>query len=347
MGSARRVLPTALLADPMGEFWQARHQRSPSPNKIHFGGVHLEEAPPSRQRSRSRQPELPGIVEVSDGESEVESGSEHGMRTAAQEANRGRDVAETSGSATPATDSEEESLPSDTDMIKLIEDRAAWKWRADNGVEDPSLFAHAFKDQHEAFRLPGHAVASHWLQAHDYIVMVGPMVAGTAIDVEERAKAYSRQVRQQSRRSRAAVAKSQGRRYSTKAEALYAAGKVSDRRKPEARAKSDADFMTVFGELMRDAEIYAWNDAACGTHAVEMRVSAIARRVEAAIKESSFATLNRAKQTTLELCEYWTQTCGGRPLSELREQHVEDFLHQNSEPRTGPLFPLSGRTSAC
>jgi len=138
-----RLLPTTRLAggtpaggvDPMQAFFDARG-RSPSPSAkawlaealtIDIGTVTLEEAPLRRQRSRSRPVDLNPIHEVSDVESELESCSEQGLRTAAQVANRGR--CQTSGSATPATDSEEESLPSDNDMVRLVEAKTVWKFR--------------------------------------------------------------------------------------------------------------------------------------------------------------------------------------------------------------------------
>ena len=120
--------------------------RSPSPNKmpleIAVGTITLGEAPSQRQRSRSRPTDLRPIQEISDDEGDMDPDSEHGLRTAAQVANRGR--CQTSGSGTPGSDSEEASLPSENETVKLVEAMDAAAWRKEWMMEDDAEFAFAF-----------------------------------------------------------------------------------------------------------------------------------------------------------------------------------------------------------
>ena len=78
------------------------------------------------------------IVEITDDEDNIDSGSEAGFRGTQLGRRGGGD----SASEESATDSEEESLPSEDEYTKRVGEQSARRWREEKGLLGDSTFAY-------------------------------------------------------------------------------------------------------------------------------------------------------------------------------------------------------------
>ena len=320
-----RLLPTTTLAEgaSAGASGRAAQKRSPSPNKISFGTVTLGEGPAQRTRSRSRGADLITIHET-DAESETDDGSVHGLRTAAQLANRGR--CETSEGSISASESEAESLPSENDAVKMVEAMQVTAWRTTWGLEIDAEFAHAFGGYGAAL-IYGEAVAKAWQRTSDWISLHGSTLVQDLIPAGDRAKEQKKAAQDLKRKAKIACA---NKKYGARAQSLLAKGGASDRKPSEADAKEHSNLTPVFSLFMTRCGIGEWNDAACGPDFAKIRTEFTMRRVEDTVKNNSIPTLIRGRQTIGEFTEWWIEAYPDTEMKSLCEMHVEQWLHSES-----------------
>ena len=108
----------------------------------------------------------------------MESGSELGFRSAAQAANRGR--RDTSESEAPGTSSEEESLPSENEAVRIVEAYTVTTWCEKHSMVDDADFSRAFVSFKAALS-QGEAVAKAWQRARDFETLHGTNMIGSVL----------------------------------------------------------------------------------------------------------------------------------------------------------------------